>query len=70
MTIRAVGERLVCTVEDDGEGISAGFESRVGLANVRSRLELMYPSLHVFEIGPRATGGTRIEIDVPLTRHA
>ena len=39
-----------------------------GLANVRSRLELLYPRDHAFTIGPRAGGGTRIEIDLPLQR--
>ncbi|MEO7433432.1 MAG: histidine kinase [Dokdonella sp.] len=68
VTIRSVGDRLVCTVEDNGDGISAGFKSGVGLSNVRSRLELMYPSRHRFEIGPRAAGGTRVKIDVPLSR--
>ena len=69
VTIRAIGERLVCSVEDDGEGIAGEFATGVGLANVRSRLDLMYPGRHRFDIGPRADGGTRVDIDLPLSRH-
>lgn len=69
VAIRARGERLLCTVEDDGAGIAADFRPSVGLANVRGRLELMYPLDHRFEIGPRAAGGTRIELELPLRRH-
>ncbi|MFI4970948.1 MAG: hypothetical protein ACHP7D_12150, partial [Lysobacterales bacterium] len=58
--------RLRCTVDDDGVGVAADFESGVGLDNVRRRLELLYPGDHRLEIGARAEGGTRIEIDLPL----
>jgi two-component system, LytTR family, sensor kinase len=68
--IRAAGDRLVCAVEDDGDGIAGPVESGVGLANVRSRLDLMYPARHRFSIGPRALGGTRVEIDLPLSHDA
>jgi len=68
VAVRAHGDRLVCTVEDDGVGIASPIESGVGLANVRSRLELMYPHDHRFAIAPRSGGGTRVEIDLPLRR--
>ena len=66
VAIRADESRLRCTVDDDGVGVAADFESGVGLDNVRRRLELLYPGDHHLEIGARAEGGTRIEIDLPL----
>lgn len=68
VAIRAHGDRLLCTVEDDGVGVAAPLATGVGLANVRSRLELMYPQNHRFAIAPRPGGGTRVEIDLPLRR--
>ena len=65
--IGVVDGRLVCVVDDDGVGIAWGFENGIGLANVRSRLALLYPDDHRFEIGPCAGGGTHIEIDLPFT---
>lgn len=67
--IDADGDRLRCRVDDDGAGLKAVFVTGVGIANVRSRLELMYPGRHRFEIAPRAGGGTRVEIELPLTLH-
>ncbi|MEO5560420.1 MAG: histidine kinase [Dokdonella sp.] len=64
--IRAAGGQLHCTVDDDGVGVNADFEPGVGLANVRSRLELMYPGRHRFEIVARSGGGTRVDIVIPL----
>jgi two-component system, LytTR family, sensor kinase len=70
VTIRADDGRLHCTVEDDGSGLGAGFTSGTGLANVRSRLDLLYPQNHIFRIAPRPSGGTRVEIDLPLAADA
>lgn len=67
VAIRADGQRLRCTVEDDGIGVEGDPVPGVGLANVRSRLELLYPGDHRFAMLPRSGGGTRIEIDLPLT---
>jgi len=68
--IRADGDRLRCTVEDDGAGLRHDFTPGVGLKNVRSRLELIYGDDSRFDIAPRDGGGTRVEIELPLTRHA
>jgi LytS/YehU family sensor histidine kinase len=68
VSVRAREGRLLCVVEDDGAGFAPGFEAGVGLANVRGRLDLMYPRDHRFTIAPRAGGGTRVEIDLPLRR--
>jgi len=67
--IRADGDRLCCTVDDDGAGLKPDFAPGIGIANVRSRLDLLYAGRHRFEIAPRAGGGTRIEIELPLTPH-
>ena len=69
VAITATMERLICTVEDDGGGVASDFEPGTGIANVRGRLELLYPQDYVFSIGPRADGtGTRIVIELPLQR--
>ena len=68
--IRAQGERLLCTIEDDGSGIRADFTPGIGIGNVRNRLDLMYPGRHRFAIAPRQAGGTRVEIELPLAPHA
>ena len=70
VTIRAGAGRLHCTVDDDGEGLGGDFLPGTGLANVRSRLDLLYPSDHTFEIGARPGGGTHIRIDLPLDNDA
>ncbi|MBO9663005.1 histidine kinase [Dokdonella sp.] len=68
VVVAARGDRLVCTVEDDGAGVAPQSMPGVGLANVKDRLALMYPNDHRFAIAPRPGGGTRIEIDLPLRR--
>jgi signal transduction histidine kinase len=65
--IRADDDRVRCSVEDDGAGLARDFTPGVGLKNVRSRLDLLYGSDYRFDIAPREGGGTRVEIDLPLT---
>lgn len=66
---RGADGQLVLTLEDDGVGVAAGGPARqgVGLGNTRSRLAALYPGAHQFSIGPRAGGGTRVEIRIPWT---
>jgi hypothetical protein len=59
---------LLLTVSDDGPG---GGDSRgcgVGLANIRARLEELYPGDYTFVAGPTPDGGYRAEISIPLSR--
>ena len=67
--IRADGERLRCTVEDDGAGLKRGFVPGIGLGNARSRLDLLYGENYRFDVAPREGGGTRVVIDLPLIAH-
>jgi two-component system, LytTR family, sensor kinase len=70
VSIRADGGRLHCTVEDNGAGLAGTFAPGTGIANVRSRLDLLYPQNHIFRIAPRPAGGTHVEIDLPLSADA
>jgi two-component system LytT family sensor kinase len=68
--IRAEGDSLLCSVDDDGAGLKENFTPGVGLANVRHRLDLLYAGRHRFDIASRPAGGTRVEIELPLSSHA
>jgi len=67
VSIDVAGDRLRCVVADDGRGLAPGYVPGVGLANVRHRLELLYPGQHRFAIAPGTVTGTRIEIELPLS---
>jgi two-component system, LytTR family, sensor kinase len=66
VSVSALNDRLHCRVEDNGVGLEVDFRSRVGLTNVRHRLELLYPQQHSFRIAAREGGGTRVDIVLPL----
>jgi signal transduction histidine kinase len=71
LSARLENSKLVMTVEDDGLGYgnstsTAGAKS--GLANCRSRIELMYGDQGKFEIAPRAGGGTVVRISLPTEK--
>ena len=53
-------------MEDDGAGMAVDAGTGIGLANVRDRLDLLYPGDHAFEIVPRAGGGTRTLLSLPM----
>jgi hypothetical protein len=65
----AARDELLITVSDDGPGIGASHQGLgVGLANIRARLEELYPDNHKFVAGPTCDGGYRAEIALPLSR--
>ncbi len=58
------------TVSDDGAGFASGSDDaveRIGLANVRERLRLAYPSARL-SIESEPGAGTRISIEIPQGR--
>ncbi len=60
--------RLTLEVEDDGRGLPNGTAPAdgVGLANVRERLEQLYPGEHDFFLCERPGGGTIARITIPF----
>jgi two-component system sensor histidine kinase AlgZ len=58
------GDRLRVTVDNDTPGPVGMPGAGVGLANVRARLEALYPGSHRFEAGP-STAGWRVAIELP-----
>jgi len=59
---------LVLTVSDDGPGIGQSRGFGVGLANIRARLDELYPDDHTFSAGPTPDGGYRTKMSLPLSR--
>ncbi|HEY0811062.1 MAG TPA: histidine kinase, partial [Longimicrobiales bacterium] len=57
--------QLLLRVEDDGVGIGASHEERVGLSNTRARLQKMYGAAQELRLEPRPGGGTIATISIP-----
>jgi two-component system, LytTR family, sensor kinase len=67
---RRDGGRLVVEVLDDGVGLTGPVEARVGLGNVRARLERLYPGAHSLEVAARKGGGVRAAVAIPFEEMA
>ena len=65
LRVRKESGDLVIEIQDDGEGFVPGREG-VGLANVRSRLGLLYKGKHQLDIPGAAGRGTLVILRLPL----
>jgi LytS/YehU family sensor histidine kinase len=64
---RAPGERVSIDVADDGVGLPDGqLHDGMGLANVRHRLEQLFPSATMIDVAARTGGGTTTRLEFPL----
>jgi len=65
---RAGSDLLRLEVEDHGRGLLSAehIVEGVGLANIRARLEQLYPDAHRFTLAPAPGGGTVATIEIPL----
>lgn len=59
------GDSLLLRVADDGRGLPPAVSERVGLANTRARLRLLYADKQRFEVRNAGDGGTVAEIELP-----
>jgi LytS/YehU family sensor histidine kinase len=67
---RRDGAQLLIEVLDDGVGLNGPVKARVGLGNVRARLERLYPGGHQLDVAARAGGGVRAAVSIPYTEAA
>jgi ligand-binding sensor domain-containing protein/signal transduction histidine kinase len=66
---RVDGDHLILTIRDDGPGMPApeGVPGNgIGLANIRRRLEMLYPGNHEFRTSSPQDGGCEVLIRVPF----
>jgi two-component system, sensor histidine kinase YesM len=62
-------QRVVITVADDGAGFDAeadGHGGRLGIANVRERLNAVFPG-YTFAVASQVNSGTQTVIEIPFT---
>lgn len=64
VSARAVGTRLVLSVDDTGSGFPAGYAPGTGLSNLRRRLETIYGDAAHLVI-ESSDDGARVTIDLP-----
>lgn len=59
------GDSLLLCIVDDGRGLPPATTERVGLANTRARLHLLYADKQRFDVRNSADGGVIAEIELP-----
>lgn len=59
------GDSLLLCIVDDGRGLPSATTERVGLANTRARLRLLYADKQRFDVRNSANGGVIAEIELP-----
>jgi len=68
VSVRRAGERLTCTVSDDGVGLpDAPLGRGTGLSNVSRRLELLFPHEHELTLAAREPRGTIVTVAFPVS---
>src|SRR5215469_16786773 len=68
VSVRRAGERLSCTVSDDGVGLpDAPLGRGTGLSNVSRRLELLFPHEHELTLAAREPRGTIVTVAFPVS---
>jgi two-component sensor histidine kinase len=73
LTAHRQDESLVLTVEDDGVGLAttpvacdpSRGGNRIGLANLRTRLETLYGDRQVLQLASRPGGGVIVRVEIP-----
>ena len=64
---RCARDDILIAVSDDGPGIGESRGFGVGLANIRARLDELYPDDYTLVAGLTSDGGYRAEITLPLS---
>jgi two-component system, LytTR family, sensor kinase len=68
VSVRRAGERLRCTISDDGVGLpNAPLGRGTGLSNVSRRQQLLYPHDHELTLATREPRGTVVTVAFPVS---
>lgn len=69
VSVRRAGQRLSCTVSDDGVGLPQAPMGRgTGLSNVSRRLQLLFPHDHELTLAAREPRGTVVTVEFPVSK--
>ena len=68
VSVRRAGQRLCCTISDDGVGLPDTPVGRgTGLSNVSRRLQLLFPHDHELTLAAREPRGTVVTVAFPVS---
>lgn len=68
ITVRAAGDQLLMTVEDDGVGPGNGPLKGLGIGNIAERLQTLYQDRGSVSLRRREAGGSAATVIIPLNR--
>ena len=69
VSVRRAGQRLSCTISDDGVGLpDAPLGRGTGLSNVSRRLQLLFPHDHELTFADREPRGTVVTVTFPVSK--